>query len=485
MSQCTKNDDLLSGKQAWIASAADYNGNEPDSELPFMISMFKQTTASHFTRWNPGLDAANLSNGSIRFGGDARARLFKLGKDVVYLNHGSYGACLWPCVERQRCLQELQEENGIRFMEFVPHALKRVTKRIANFVNGKNGKIALLRNATMASNEILRSLSVRLALCPQDEIMVFSFGYGAVKNTVHFVAESAGSKVCQIRCPIPIPDDDTLVGMFEEHIKKTTTKIAVFDHVVSGTADILPVNRLVDACRRHGVVSVVDGAHGIGLLPLDLDDDLKPDFYFSNCHKWLMAPKGTAFLYVRDGAGAVVSDASAAVHPTVISHGYRFSFDSEHLWTATDDYTGMIALETALDVFDAFGPQLIMQHNTTLARSAGEMLVAAWETGLLSQTPDSRYAAMVVVRLPDYVKNWYMESYLPQHTLEQFTAPQAAETFRIDYLRSKHHIEIPVLCYEVSGPWYVRLAAQIYLELSDFEKLRDVILDIKTLRKEA
>jgi isopenicillin-N epimerase len=376
---------------------------------------------------------------------------------------------------RQHAVQRVMERNGIHFFETVPHALRRVAEQLGAFVRAPGGGagISLVRNATMGVATVLRSM----AFAPSDAILVFQFGYPAVKNLVHAVATQFGCGVVQVSVPQSVyRDDGQLVQCFEQHLLSSLSssssssstqkvRVAVFDHIVSSTGDVLPARALVEVCRRHGVLSLVDGAHAVGQLPLDLEA-LDADFYLSNCHKWLMTPKGCAFLYVREPH-------RAHVHPTVLSHGYLCGYAAESLWTATDDYSSFYALETSLQFVAALGFERMTTYNAQLCWGAAQMLAQAWGTEVYS--PRNRVANLAVVRLPAYVQQQAVAGPRRWGGRGDFWG---ADAFRIEYLRDEWRIEVPVMCY-ADGQWYVRLAAQVYLEMADFELLRDAILALK------
>ncbi len=228
-------------------------------------------------------------------------------------------------------------------------------------------------NATTGVNAVMRSLT----FAPGDEILTTDHEYNAVINTLRAVADPVGATVRLARIPLPVTDEaavvDAVVGAIGDR-----TRLLVISHVTSPTALVLPVERIVDAARARGVDTLVDGAHAPGMVPLDLDA-LGAAYYTGNAHKWLCAPKGAGFLWVRP-------DRRDGVLPTVTSHGandprpdvpaLRKRFD----WVGTLDPTATLSIPVALDAvaaLDADGWPGIMAASHARAIDAGDVLAAA------------------------------------------------------------------------------------------------------------
>src|SRR5262249_6885163 len=156
-----------------------------------------------------------------------------------------------------------------------------------------------------------------------DEIMVLTHGYGAVRNTVRFVCERAGARMVEAAVPFPHPDADTIVRNIAATLTDRT-RLAVVEHITSASPLLLPLTRIVQAFRGAGVPVLVDGAHGPAQVTLNLRE-LGADWYAGNCHKWLCAPKGSAFLYA-------APERQQDLHPTTISHGFGKGFLEEFDW---------------------------------------------------------------------------------------------------------------------------------------------------------
>jgi isopenicillin-N epimerase len=256
--------------------------------------------------------------------------LFLLDPEVVYLNHGSFGACPRPVFEEyQQWQRELEREPVNLLARRLEDELARVRDALAAYVGAPAEHLALVPNATAALNVVLRSLR----LGPGDEILTTEHEYGALELLLAFVSERTGASV--VRQP----------GADAESIWKGAserTRVLVASHVTSPTALVLPVEELCRRAREAGVLSVVDGAHAPGQVPLDLGR-LGADFYAGNCHKWLCAPKGAGFLYARP-------ERQELLEPLVVGWGYRESeFALRHGSQGTQDPAAYLAVPAAVE----------------------------------------------------------------------------------------------------------------------------------------
>jgi isopenicillin-N epimerase len=376
------------------------------------------------------------------FGAPAR-RLFQLEDGAIYLNHGSYGATPKAVTLAQRRWQDRLEAEPSRFMEreFRP-GLRVAAERLSAHLGVSGRSIAMVENATQAVNAILRSFD----FAPGDEILITDQTYNAVKNTVRWVASRSGAKVVEVALPFPAFSEDSLVQAFAAGLS-AKTRVAVIDHVTSPTALVLPVARMVAAARQAGAKTLVDGAHAPGMLPVDLPA-IGADWYTGNCHKWLFAPKGCAFLWAAD---AVRDD----LHPTVISHGYGQGFVAEFDWVGTRDASPQLALPDALAFMERFGVDRIRTHNHEMAVEAGRRLAEAWDTEV--GAPPALTGSMITVRLPDGLGA---------------TQPEALELRR--RLLDERRIQIPINA--LAGGLWARVSAQIYTQRPEIDALAEAVL---------
>lgn len=238
------------------------------------------------------------------------ARQFLLREDVVFLNHGSFGACPRPVFATYQAFQMELEGEPVEFLGRRLNDLMRTPRvALAAELGTEQENIVGLTNATTGLNIVAQSL----ALKPGDQILTTDHEYSALEKTWAYVCRKTGAEVVVVKVPMPLLTeaqftDTVLAGMTDR------TRVLFLSHITSPTALVFPIERVIAEARRRGIWSVIDGAHTPGHIPLNLDA-LGADFYSGNCHKWMMTPKGSAFLYARP-------EVQGLLDPLVISHGW-------------------------------------------------------------------------------------------------------------------------------------------------------------------
>jgi isopenicillin-N epimerase len=378
------------------------------------------------------------ASGPLRYGAAAKGE-WGLAPEIAHLNHGSFGSTPSAVMAAQDGWRRRIEANPTKFMarEWRP-LLREAAGRVAEELGAAGDDLVFSENATSAANAVLRSLDFK----PGDEILITSLGYPAIRNAALYAATRAGARVVEVAIPVPVRDADAIVTAVEAKLSGRP-RLAIFDHICSGTALVLPVERLTAAAHRAGAAVLIDGAHVPGQLPLDLAG-LGVEYYVANLHKWLMAPRGTGFLWAR-------RDLQAALHPLTISHGYQKGFIEEFDWTGTKELTGWLSAPAGIEFFHRMGGERLMRRNRELAHAMARMLSEAWDTPLGG--PLEMFAAMAIVALPNAGPATFERS----SELRLFLAEQ-------------HGLEAAVNA--IDGRLWVRIMAQAYNEPADYDRLR-------------
>jgi isopenicillin-N epimerase len=254
----------------------------------------------------------------MTFGKEIRKE-WLLDEDVIFLNHGSFGACPRSVLAVQREWQERMEAEPVRFLtRELPQHLDAARTELATFVGSRAEDLVFVQNATDGANAVLRSLLPTFK--PGDELLTASHAYRAVRQTMVYVAGLSGATVVDAQVPFPITDAEEVTDAIARAITLRTA-FAAIDHITSPTGVIFPIKQIITLFKERGIPVLIDGAHAPGQIDLDLDT-LGADYYIGNCHKWLYAPKGAALLWVD-------KKHQSKIHPTVISHFLGGGFQTE------------------------------------------------------------------------------------------------------------------------------------------------------------
>jgi isopenicillin-N epimerase len=381
-------------------------------------------------------------------------RHWTLDEHVVFLNHGSFGACPRPVLEAAaRVRAELEREPVYFFERTFPAALDAARAEVAAFVGARFEDLVFVPNTTAGVNAILRSAK----LGPGDTLLTTDHAYNACTNALEFVAARTGARVTVVPVPLPLSDPEEVV----ERILGGATgdvRLALIDHVTSQTGVVFPIARIVARLRERGIETLVDGAHAPGMLPLDVAA-IGAAYYVGNFHKWLCAPKGAAMLWAR-------SDVQAGLHPTSISHGYsssraRARFLEEFDWTGSTDPAPFLAVPDAIRFVGGLLPggwPEIYARNRGLALAARRLLSERLGATLLA--PESMIGSLASVPLPDSAPG---EPTLP------------AEDLLHRALADVHSIEVPVFPWPSPPRRLVRVSAHLYNELADYRRLAEAL----------
>ena len=314
---------------------------------------------------------------------------------VTFLNHGSFGACLRAILEVQRGWRDKLEFQPVKFLaRDLEDLLDWARSEVGGFVGADADDLALMVNATAGLSTVLRSVSLERG----DEILITDHVYNSAANAARFASATTGARIVLARVPFPIQSSNQAFDAIMAAVTPKT-KLAVIEHVTSPTALVLPIEQLVPAFAERGIDVLVDGAHGPGMFPLHLRD-LQPAYYVGALHKWVCAPKGTAFLYVR-------RDRQSGVKPLAISSGSsdprtdRSRFRLEFDWTGTFDPSAWLTIPAAIDGLGEMLPggwPALIENNHRLILKTRLMLAEAFHG--LPPAPDEMIGTMATLKLP-------------------------------------------------------------------------------------
>ncbi len=314
---------------------------------------------------------------------------------ITFLNHGSFGATPWPVFEEYQRWQRALEREPVRFMEReLPAALRDARDGLGAYLGAPGDDLVFIPNATFGANAVARSLD----LGPGDEVLSTDHEYGACENAWEYYRRRRG--FTYIKQPLNLPGEsgEPLADQLWRGVTERT-RVIYLSHLTSPTAMTLPVAEICRRARAAGILTIIDGAHAPGQIPLDLAA-LDPDFYVANAHKWLSAPKGAAFLYAR-------RDRQPLLEPLVVGWGWgeerALTFGSDFLdyfqWLGTNDLAAYLAVPAAIR-FQA-------EHDWPTVQTCCHALLQEALDGITALTglPDvygdpRRYHQMAVAALP-------------------------------------------------------------------------------------
>jgi len=393
------------------------------------------------------------------------AQHFALDPTVTFLNHGSFGATPRAVLAAQQRLRDRMEAQPVQFLaRDLETLLDEARASLGAFVDAPAEDLVFVPNATFAVNAVLQSLT----LSPGDEIVVTDHGYAACTNAARYVAERAGARVVTAEVPFPLRSSGQVLDAITRALS-SRTRLVLVDHVTSPTALVFPVEDIVHVCQRSGVDVLVDGAHAPGMVPLSLRS-LGAAYYTGNLHKWVCAPKGAAFLHVHPSR-------QHRVRPLVISHGAssrrtdRSRLSIEFNWMGTDDPTAVLSVPEAIRFMGSLLPggwDALREANRALALEARALLSEA--LGVPPPAPASMIGSMATLALPP-------DRFPP-------TAP-CDPTFEDGLqqgLWDDHRIEVPVMRWGDPARLLLRVSAQVYNDLSQYQRLAEGLRAAGTVR---
>jgi isopenicillin-N epimerase len=370
--------------------------------------------------------------------GPAARSAWPLDPALAYLNHGGFGVTPLAVLEEQDRWRARIERNPTQFLTFeIDEALRAALVPVAAAVGATAEDVVFIENATSGLNAVLRSIEFE----PGDEILITSLSYPAIRKAAYYAASRSGARVVEAEIKLPVTDGAAILRSVAQRLS-IRTKLAIFDHIASHSALVLPAAALTRLAREAGAKVMIDGAHAPGQIALDVPA-IGADWYVGNLHKWFFAPRSCGFLWASKAM-------QSHTHPLAISHGYGDGFRAEFEWTGTRDVTPALATPAALGFHRDLGGAALMEDNIALARAAATLLSQRWRTETTG--PLTSFAAMAAVRLP---------------LTGEYTGARANALMR--ELSERHGIVAAVVVLE--GALWVRVAAQAYNDIADYERL--------------
>lgn len=365
---------------------------------------------------------------------------FLLNPDVVFLNHGSFGACPQPVFETYQRWQRELESQPVEFIgRRIDGLLTEARTVLAQYLNAGVNNLVFVTNATAGVNMVARSLRLQAG----DEVLTTDQEYGALDYTWEYFCGKTGARYIHAALPERPQSPEEIVEAVWSNVNPKT-KVIFMSHLTSSTATIFPVAEICRRARQQGILTVIDGAHAPGQIPVDLTD-IDADFYTGNCHKWLCAPKGAAFLYVQPQHHSIIE-------PLVISWGWvdGATFVQRNQQQGTRECSAFLAVPAAIEFQQQHQWDSVRVRCHELARQT--RLRISELTGLEPLLPDSEllYAQMITCPLPK-------------------VDPEALAR----RLRDEFRVEIPITQW--NGKIGIRASYQAYNTPDDMEVLLDAL----------
>ena len=374
---------------------------------------------------------------------------FLVDPNVTFLNFGSFGACPKPVFDEYQALQLELERQPVQF--FVKDGMKllaQARERLAEYVGCNSDDIAFVTNPSYAINTIIKTFP----FVSEDEILTTNLEYGALDRAWKYYAEKANAKYITSEISLPLTTKEVFIQEFWKGYSDKTKAIFI-SHITSATGLILPVKEIITEAKKRGLITIIDGAHVPAQIDLNIDE-LGADIYAGACHKWMMAPKGSSFLYVN-------KENQKWVDPLVISWGYdsdnpsHSQFLDYHQTNGTRDYSAFLAVPTCID---------FMEENDwrSISKQCHEIVInnAKRFCDLLGSKPICPLTSEFIGQLLS----------IPIHTDD----PMALHDILID----KYKIEVPIPVE--NGQPYIRYSIQAFNSEADLDRLYDVLKELLT-----
>jgi isopenicillin-N epimerase len=372
---------------------------------------------------------------------------FLLKKDITYLNFGAFGACPKPVFDvYQNFQRELEEEPTLFINELGPAYIKKSRQSLGKYLNCEADDLVYVTSPSYAVNLIAKSFNISAG----DEVLTTNLEYGPCDKTWKYYCEKNGATYKRIEIQFPLQSKETFLEQFLKGITKNT-KLIFVSHITSSTGIILPVEEICAIANQLGILIYVDGAHAPGQLSIDLSQ-LGADIYTGACHKWMLTPKGSSFLYVRNSLQHLFD-------PLIISWGYKSIKPSDslfldnHQFQGTRDYSSFLTIPAAIDFMDKFNWKKVNEESKALTKNNAIRFCELFGTEPLTAISD------------DFIGQLFSIPIKIKH-------PEKLH----DILYDTYRIQVPVLNHE--GNFYLRYSIQGFNELADLNKLYNALVEL-------
>jgi isopenicillin-N epimerase len=388
-----------------------------------------------------------MPNRDTKFNPELMRKKFQIDSKVVFLNHGSFGACpreVFENYQRWQCELERQPVEFIARKSM--HLMLQARKDLACFLNVDHPNIVFVPNATHGLNTVIKSIPLN----PGDEILSTDHEYGAIERAWDYVCKKTGARFIRQKINLPLIASDDLVEKIWQGVT-AKTRVLFLSHISAPTAMIFPIAELIKRARSLGIITIIDGAHASGQLDLDLSA-LDVDYYCGNCHKWMLAPKGAAFLYARP-------EMQDTIIPLAISWGDENKVSGASRFVDELEYQGTIDIASYLSVSSAI--EFCANNNWPEQQKVCHQRLSAMRNEV------SRITNMELM---------YPDSTLYYAQMHSFELPDRVCAITQNKLFAKYGVEVPLI--EWNGRCLIRISVQAYNTDNDLDAFIELLKKI-------
>ena len=367
---------------------------------------------------------------------------FLLDPDITFLNHGSYGACSKPVFKEYQNWQQKLENQPVQFMtNQVYSAMEKSRESMSQFVGCDDEELVFFQNPTTAVTNVIYNLDLK----PGHEVLMSNHEYGALVRAWKMWGEKTGVNIIQQDISMPITTEENFIEDFWTGVTDQT-KVIFLSHITSSTALIFPIEKIIKLAKEQNILTIIDGAHVPAHIPLNIHE-LGCDFYTGACHKWLCAPKGSSFLFVK-------KEHQDWVKPVVVSWGKDgddptpSEFIQNFQWQGTRDMSAFLTIPTAINFY--------IKEIRPYQESCKKII----------QDTYSEFPSVLNTEPISDGREWLAQ--LVAHPL-----PKNIPSNLKKRLWEEYQIEIPV--FEWSGQEFVRVSIQVYNTQKDVDLLMSAL----------